>query len=78
MTEQKDTFWLTVSQPVCPALSRVNMEAWIGGNGHETCLGRGGLLWEAFNLSKDTNFPFIRIQIPSRHVQRYLKVHFLE
>lgn len=42
MTEQKDTFWLTVSQPVCPALSGVNMEGWTGGNGHEECLGVGG------------------------------------
>lgn len=38
MTEQKNTFWLTVSQPVCPALSGVNMEGRTGGNGHEKCL----------------------------------------
>lgn len=44
MTEQKDTFWLTVSQPVCPALSGVNMEGWTGGNGHEECLGGGRVL----------------------------------
>lgn len=60
MTEQKDTFWLTVSQPVCPALSGVNMEGWTGGNGHEECLGVGGeggaLLWEASIYNKDANF----------------------
>lgn len=38
MTEKKNTFWLTVSQPVCPALSGVNMEGRTGGNGHEKCL----------------------------------------
>lgn len=37
MTEQRDTFWLTVSQPVCDALSGVNMEGWTGENGHEKC-----------------------------------------
>lgn len=42
MTEQKNTFWLTVSQPVCPALSGVNMEGRTGGNGHEKCLRVGG------------------------------------
>lgn len=43
MTEQKNTFWLTVSQPVCPALSGVNMEGRTGGNGHEKCLGVGSV-----------------------------------
>lgn len=49
MTEQKNTFWWTVSQPVCPALSGVNMEGRTGGNGHEKCLrvgeGCGGGGW---------------------------------
>lgn len=26
MTQKKETFWSTVSQPVCPALSGVNMD----------------------------------------------------
>lgn len=38
MTEQRDTVWLPVTQPVFPALSGVNMEGWIGGNGHEKSL----------------------------------------
>lgn len=38
MTEQRDTVWLTVTQPVFPALSGVNMEGWTGGNGHEKSL----------------------------------------
>ena len=42
MTEQRDTFWSTVSQPVCPALSGVNMEGWRGGDGHEECVEGGG------------------------------------
>lgn len=59
MTEQRDTFWLTVSQPVCPALSGVNMEGWTGGNGHEECLGVGGaLLWVAATYNKDANSSF--------------------
>lgn len=60
MTEQKNTFWLTVSQPVCPALSGVNMEGRTGGNGHEKCLrvGKcvcvgGPLLWEACSLGEE-------------------------
>lgn len=58
MTEQKNTFWLTVSQPVCPALSGVNMEGRTGGNGHEKCLRvgecvGGTLLWEACSLGEE-------------------------
>lgn len=57
MTQQKDTFWLTVSQPVCPALSGVNMEGWTGGNGYEECLGVA-LLWEtsAYNKVAKSSF----------------------
>lgn len=35
---RKILFWWRVSQPVCPALSGVNMEGWTGGNGHEECV----------------------------------------
>lgn len=39
---RKILFWLTVGQPVCSALSGVNMEGRTGGNGHEKCLRVGG------------------------------------
>ena len=42
MTEQKNTFRLRVSQPVCAALSGVNMDGRTSGNGHEKCLRVGG------------------------------------
>lgn len=60
MTEQKDTFWLTISQPVCPALSGVNMEGWRVGMAMRSVWGWGGgtLLRESFTYNKDANSSF--------------------
>lgn len=60
MTEQKDTFWLTISQPVCPALSGVNMEGWRVAMAMRSVWGWGGgtLLRESFTYNKDGNSSF--------------------
>lgn len=58
MTEQRDTFWLTVSQPGCRAHSGVNMEGWTGENGHEECA-ESALLWDAFAYT----YRFLRLKL---------------